>query len=128
MAIITTKYAFGWYGATGEQCESFELGAELGSFTFSDGKLEFTSGTQTLSKDEISKFTIISLDSENPESWTLDSEMNKFTREGGAGTAPKLNKLECGRMYFIQNPNLTEVQIPNFVPTAIDVNMGRINK
>ena len=42
--------------------------------------------------------------------------------------APELNKLECGRMYFIHNPNLTEVLIPNFIPTAIDVDMGRVNK
>lgn len=128
MAIITTKYAFGWYGTTNDQCDSFDLGAELGSYTYSDGKLNFSTGSQNLSKEEVKNFTIISLDSENPESWTLDSEMNKYTREGGAGTPPKLNKLECGRMYFIQNPNLTDVQIPNFVPSAIDVDMGRVNK
>jgi hypothetical protein len=128
MAIITTKYAFGWFGVDGEQCDSFDLSSELGTYSYSSGKLNFVSGSQNFSKEDVQDFTVISLDSGHPESWTLDSEMNRFTRTGGAGSAPALNKLECGRMYFIYNPSLTEVVIPNFVPTAIDVDMGRVNK
>tara|TARA_B100002019_G_scaffold54754_2_gene46857 strand:- start:10639 stop:11025 length:387 start_codon:yes stop_codon:yes gene_type:complete len=128
MAIITTKYAFGWFGAEGEQCESFDLSGELGTYSYSNGKLNFESGSQGFSHDKLKGFTVISLDSDHPTSWTLDSEMGRYKMSGGTGKAPELNKLECGRMYFIHNPNLTEVLIPNFIPTAIDVDMGRVNK
>ena len=41
MAIITTKYAFGWFGAEAEQCESFDLSRELGTYSYSNVKLNF---------------------------------------------------------------------------------------
>lgn len=129
MAIITTKYAFGWYGEKNKSCTDFDLSTELGSFSFTDGKLVFQTGSQNFSEDEIKTLSVFALDTENAQSWTLDSEMNKFTRDGAlSDNQLAFHKLECGRMYFITNPNLTEVHIPNFVPTAIDVDMGRINK
>ena len=34
MAIITTKYAFGWYGSHENPCEDFNLPTKLGTYNF----------------------------------------------------------------------------------------------
>ena len=79
MAIITTKYAFGWFGAEGEQCDSFDLSSELGTYSYSNGKLNFVSITKFFTRG-CKKFHCYFTRFSHPESWTLDSEMNRFTR------------------------------------------------
>lgn len=129
MAIITTKYAFGWYGSDEENCSSFDLSTQLGTYVSESNKLIFKSGSQDFDEQKLKNISIFTLDSGNTQSWTLDSELGQFTRDGTlSGYQIPFNKLECGRIYFISNPDLTEMNIPNFVPTAIDVDMGRINK
>ena len=127
MAIITTKYAFGWYGSHENPCEDFNLPTELGTFSYANGKLNYIKGNSNLKQSDASSFTFIALDGDYPQSWTLDTETMKFNRDGTSNSVPLMSSLECGRMYLIYNPKLIDLVIPNFTPSAINVDMGRIS-
>ena len=127
MAIITTKYAFGWYGSHENPCSDFNLASEIGTFSYTNGNLNYIKGNSVSNKTDASSFTFIALDGDNPQSWTLDTETMKFNRNGTSNLVPPMSSLKCGRMYLIYNPNLIDLVIPNFIPSAINVNMGRIS-
>ena len=128
MAIITTKKTIGWYGVHGATpCQEVRLGDMFGKYT-TDG--EFVPGTSGLSESESSKFNLqISFvnDKGSITSWNQDIELKygNWSKEQ-RDTLPLPFSFVCGTMYIISWEG-EDLNIPNFVPTSMNVDMGRLS-
>lgn len=122
MALITTNVTLGWYGVHGaEPCQDLVLPELFGSYT-SNGT--FVKGSSGYNEDEVNLLLMI---------WTIDEGgtvrvwnllMEKVF--GNDSTNNPVRSLKCGQMYWIQWYGNGDVNIPNFVPTALNVDMGRV--
>lgn len=130
MALITTLYTIGWLGVSGEECTSFDLREKFGTYVISEGQKvysgPYTEGTSEW--DAMNSIRIASFSQGTTFIWSLEQERNAFDRDGVTPDRKgvKFDKIECGRMYLITNPAILEFEIPNFVPSAQDVDMGRV--
>ena len=157
MAIITTKFTIGWFGtasASGEDnCDSFNLTEEIGTYTnnpdtsqktFKRGKSLISNDTSSEAERKAEGLVIYGYTSSGaPQVWSLAKEKDAFwpnldflgnnrgranrnsiafTKNSGGDCI-----LACGRMYVIINNNGLEVDIPQFIPSADGVDMGRID-
>lgn len=130
MALITTLYTIGWFGVSGEDCTSFDLREKLGTYVITEGQKVY-SGPYTEGSaewDAVNSIRISSFSQGAGFIWSLEQEKNAFGRDGVTPDRGgiKFDKIECGRMYMIKNPAILEFEIPNFVPSAQDVDMGRV--
>ena len=128
MAIITTKKTIGWYGVHGATpCEEVNFGDIFGKYSASK---QFIPGTSGLSESESSAFKLmISFVNDRGAitSWTQEVERNfgnlpKETRD----TLPLPFSFVCGTMYIISWEG-EDLNVPNFVPTNMNVDMGRLS-
>lgn len=131
MALITTLYTIGWYGVSGEECTSFNLREKFGTYVINQDGQKVYSGPYTEGSEEwdaINSLRVASFSQGKGFIWSLEQERNAFQRDGvtpdRGGIA--FDNIECGRMYMITNPKILELEIPNFVPSAQDVDMGRV--
>lgn len=131
MALITTYYTLGWYGVSGENCTAFDLQTQIGTYTWPEGASgpqyvgPYTEGTQDFTSASLIR--ISSFSKGGSSVWSLPAEANTWSGPGSQTRFfIKFDKLECGRMYLIKNPGIMEFEIPNFVPTAQGVDMGRV--
>ena len=121
MAILTTYVTLGWYGIEDESpCTSLSLTQLIGTYDASGNFIQGSSGL-TESEAKSVQFNTLSVNG-GPERWGIDLE------ESFRNTIPSvitMDSLECGRMYWIYNESGKEVNIPQFVPTADGVDIGR---
>jgi len=129
MALITTTYTFGWFGVSGEECTALDLREMFGTYEMIDNVKTYTGpynpGTEEW--EAINSLRFSSFSQGAGGIWSLPTEFEAFDRSG-VPTREFIffDKLECGRMYMIKNPKQIEIEIPHLVPTAIDVDMGRV--
>ena len=130
MALITTVYTIGWFGTTEHECASFNLREQIGTYVIQDDQKVYSGpfAEGTPEHEAAQKIRISSFSQGTSFIWSLEQEFNAFGRDG---VTPKregilFDHLECGRMYMIKNPAVLEIEIPHFVPSAIDVDMGRV--
>jgi hypothetical protein len=118
MALITTNLTLGWYGVHGgEPCQPLDLGQHFGTYTA--GK-QFVPGTLGMSESDLDNFKL--------QIWTHNSDgtgrsWNLFQEKLNFNSYSTLN---CGQMYWIIYYGTKDLNVPGFVPTALDVDMGRI--
>jgi len=130
MALITTLYTIGWFGVSGEECTPFNLREQFGTYVIQDGQKVYSGpySEGTPEWDAVNSLRIASFSQGKGFIWSLEKEFYAFGRDG---TTPdrasvSFDQIECGRMYMITNPKILEFEIPNFVPSAQDVDMGRV--
>ena len=126
MAIITTKKTIGWYGVHGATpCQEVDFGDIFGKYT--TGK-QFVPGSSGLSESESSQFKL-SISFVNDRG-AITSWNQKFEKD--FGNLPSRDQLPlpfsfvCGTMYLISWEG-EDLNIPNFVPTSMNVDMGRLS-
>jgi len=157
MAIITSRYALGWYGisyaSNDTLCSEFNLTKSIGSYTMSlnggNWTKTFVRGTslpESATEEDVNGLLFFGYSSTGaPWVWSLQKEKSAFYDPDSIFTAPddagqrfrggiaftKNDEgdaiLACGRMYFIINNRGVEFDIPGFVPSADGVDMGRID-
>lgn len=157
MAIITSRYALGWYGISYASddtlCSEFNLTKSIGHYTMDNNggnwTKTFVRGTSLPSnatEEDVNGLLVFGYSSTGaPWVWSLQKEKSAFydpdspfTSADKAGQAFRggiaFTKnddgdaiLACGRMYFIINNRGLEFDIPGFVPSADGVDMGRID-
>lgn len=157
MAIITSRYALGWYGVSyasdDNLCSEFNLTKRIGHYTMTQSggvwSKNFVRGTDlpsSATEEDVNGLIIFGYSSSGaPWVWSLEKEKNAFydpdnifTSAEQAGQpyrgAIAFTKnddgdaiLACGRMYFIINNRSVEIDIPGFIPSADGVDMGRID-
>lgn len=152
MAIITTKYAIGWFGTAStsgqDSCEPFNLTKKIGYYTNSNGTKSFQKGTgvpDDATEDALGGLVVIGYTSSGaPQIWSLEKEKGAFYGSNSVIYGDKANDsnrsalvftkndagdaiLACGRMYIIINNKGVEVDVPGFIPSADGVDMGRID-
>ena len=157
MAIITSRYALGWYGISYASnytlCSEFNLTKNIGSYTMTNTggawTKTFVRGTSlpaSATEEDVNGLLVFGYSSTGaPWVWSLQKEKSAFYdpdsifvspdqagqpfRGGIAFTKNDLGDaiLACGRMYFIINNFGIEFDIPGFVPSADGVDMGRID-
>lgn len=157
MAIITSRYALGWYGVSyasdDNLCSEFNLTKRIGHYTMTQSggvwSKNFVRGTDlpsSATEEDVNGLIIFGYSSSGaPWVWSLEKEKNAFydpdnifTSSEQAGQpyrgAIAFTKndegdaiLACGRMYFIINNRSVEIDIPGFIPSADGVDMGRID-
>tara|TARA_B100001093_G_C26822265_1_gene1012386 strand:+ start:2074 stop:2451 length:378 start_codon:yes stop_codon:yes gene_type:complete len=124
MAIMTTSKTLGWYGShDSEECSPLSLPDTFGTYNSSG---VFQPGSSGLSESQASKIEVWSAFTEiGTWSWSLSFE--KTFRNTAPSVLAQLDKLECGRMYWITYKGVGKLNIPGYVPTAMGVDMGRIS-
>ena len=157
MAIITSRYALGWYGisyaSNDTLCSEFNLTKNIGSYTMTNTggawTKTFVRGTSlpaSATEEDVNGLLVFGYSSTGaPWVWSLQKEKSAFYdpdsifvspdqagqpfRGGIAFTKNDAGDaiLACGRMYFIINNRSLEFDIPGFVPSADGVDMGRID-
>jgi hypothetical protein len=128
MAIINTRNSIGWYGNSSSSCASFDLASQIGTFSYENGTFAFVPGSLGLSLFEAKSLVVFGMENGEVKSWTLDSEKAKYEKSGSlkSGYSVPLSELECGKIYLIQNPRNLQLMIPNFIPSSVDVDMGKV--
>lgn len=126
MAIITTKKAIGWYGVHGATpCQEVDFGDIFGKYTTGG---QFVQGTSGLSESESSQFKLtISFVNDRGAitSWNQSIE-KRFGNSSARDSLPLPFSFVCGTMYLISWEG-EDLNIPNFVPTSMNVDMGRLS-
>lgn len=128
MALITTGKTMGWYGSHGPSgCTDFSLPEHFGTY---DSSGQFVMGKSGLSEQNLLQLEVWYMKSIGSVTvWKLQFEkMFRNTPAGGA-ILGQHDKLQCGRMYWISHVNagIAPLNIPNFTPSAMGVDMGRVS-
>ena len=122
MAIITTRVTLGWYGIEDEvPCTTTSLPDLIGTYNASG---QFIQGTSELPESEAQQISVNSFTSSGaPDRWDISIEKDY---RNSTPQFIELDHLKCGRMYYIVKQTESEFEIPNFVPAANGVDMGRV--
>lgn len=128
MALITTGKTMGWYGSHGPSgCTNFSLPEHFGTYNSSG---QFVMGKSGISEQNLNSLEIWFMQSNGAAiPWSLKMEKMFRNLPTADFILGKHDKLECGRMYWIsyQSAGIAPLNIPNFTPSAVGVDMGRVS-
>ena len=128
MAIITTKKTIGWYGVHGATpCQEVDFGDLFGKYTTGG---QFVPGSSGLSESESSQYKLsISTVNEKGAITSWNQHYQKLYGNlppASRDALPMAFSFVCGTMYIISWEG-EDLNIPNFVPTSMNVDMGRLS-
>ena len=122
MALITTSTSIGWYGTHGAtECTSLSLPETFGTYNSSG---QFVKGSSGFSESDLRDFTVWTMTPKG-QAYYGNLQQEKDFRNAASFLLADLEKLECGQMYWFEYQGTKDINVPNFVPTAQGVDMGR---